>query len=84
MFCQASPTSTAYHWDTEFVRRQMIMLEVTETAKLLTSGLPHRISYKEFTSKYQCLNCCRRPKYGTVSVEHYQDLSQVFTLLSLY
>ena len=76
-FKQASTSSAANHWDDEYVKQQIILLELTESLKVITGGLPHRISYKEFVSRYQCLTCKRICPSQSID---YQELSQVIQL----
>ncbi|XP_067936089.1 unconventional myosin heavy chain 6-like isoform X2 [Watersipora subatra] len=73
---KASLSNCARHWDADFVKRQMMVLEVTETVKLLAGGLPHRLSYKQFISKYKCLICCRKSRPSAASTDYYQDCCQ--------
>ncbi|KAF6019790.1 Myo20 [Bugula neritina] len=72
---KASESGTPHLWDAEYVHRQVVMLEVLETTKLLTSGLPHKLSYKDFVHKYQCISKLRlRPPSWTL--EHYREFTQ--------
>ncbi|RWS31912.1 unconventional myosin-IXb-like protein [Leptotrombidium deliense] len=52
---KSNSNETSNHFDRNVVTRQIRALQVLETVALMAGGLPHRMRFRAFNSRYRCL-----------------------------